>query len=55
MVSGLKVFSNEVVAEVVLKEIAANEIPKVPSDVRAARNREVKQTPQRKPTTHIWH
>lgn len=35
-----------------------NEIPpssKVPSDVRAARNREVRQTPQRKPTTQIWH
>lgn len=28
---------------------------KVPNEVRAARNKLVRQTPQRKPTTHIWH
>lgn len=39
-------------------EMAENEIPlnsKVPIEVRAARNKEVRQTPQRKPTTQIWH
>lgn len=38
-------------------EMAENEIPpnsKEPNEVRAARNREVRQTPQRKPTTQIW-
>lgn len=35
-----------------------NEIPlnsKLPKEVRAARNKEVRQTPQRNPTTQIWH
>ena len=39
-------------------EMDENEIPpiaKVPSEVRAARTREVRQIPQRKPTTQIWH
>ena len=38
-------------------EMAENEIPpnsKEPKEVRTARNREVRQTPQRKPTTQIW-
>lgn len=35
-----------------------NEIPlksKLPKEVRAARNKEARQTPQRNPTTQIWH
>lgn len=38
-------------------EMDENEIPpnsKVPNEVRAARIKEVRQTPQRKPTTQIW-
>jgi hypothetical protein len=37
--------------------MAENESPpnsKEPKEVRAARKREVRQTPQRKPTTQIW-
>lgn len=39
-------------------ENVENEIPtkaEAPNEVRAARNNEVRQTPQRKPTTHNWH
>jgi len=40
------------------REMEENEMPpnsKVPSEVRAAKNKEVRQTPLRKPTTQIWH
>lgn len=44
--------------EVIPLEDAENEIPpnaKVPGEVRAARKNVARQTPQRKPTTQIWH
>ena len=40
------------------RDLVDNENPpnsKEPNEVRAARNKEVRQTPQRKPTTQIWH
>jgi hypothetical protein len=44
--------------EVIPFENAENETPpnvEVPSEVRAAKKSVVRQTPQRKPTTQIWH
>lgn len=52
MVSELE-FPAETPSEMVENESPPNS--KVPNEVRVARNREVRPTPHRKPTTQIWH
>lgn len=46
-------FPWEIPIAIVGKETLLN--PNAPKEVRAARNRVVRHTPQRKPTTQTWH